>query len=229
MSSSATLTRQDVSPEVAELLRAGAADHLGFVCSPGQVQKNWAALREAERAGYLRFLGLERPWITPAGRAAIGAPTEAQVDRAKLEAICKRKPLKPARKADPRTDFDYRSYRSMEYVCTLLVKQPDFREDPKSIRVGSSLTSDPQFLGPNNSIVQPESEGRFVLAVMPDWLIKRAGLSTYPLPLDETDPDFTDEERATWARLRLVCQSINSRIRTAGRRMTERYRYGENA
>lgn len=229
MSNSATLTRQDVSPEVAELLRAGAADHLGFVCSPGQVQKNWAAIREAERAGYLRFLTMERPWITPAGRAAIGAPTEAQVDRAKLVAMCKRKPLKPKKKADPRTDFDYRSYRTMGYACTLVVKQVDRREDPPSVRVGRTLTSDPQFLGPNNSIVQPESEGRFVLCVMPDWLIKRAGLSTYPLPLDDADPDFTDEERATWARLRLVCQSVNSRIRTAGRRLTETFRYGENA
>jgi hypothetical protein len=229
MSNSATLTRQDISPEVAELLRAGAADHLGFVCSPGQVQKNWAAIREAERAGYLRFLTMERPWITPAGRAVIGAPTEAQVDRAKLEAMCKRKPLKPTKKADPRTDFDYRSYRSMGYACTLVVKQVDRREDPPSVRVGRSLTSDPQFLGPNNSIVQPESEGRFVLAVMPDWLIRRAGLSTYPMPIDDDDPDFTDDERATWARLRLVCQSINSRIRTSGRRLTETFRYGENA
>jgi hypothetical protein len=229
MSSSATLTRQDVSPEVAELLRAGAADHLGFVCSPGQVQKNWAAIRDAERAGWVRFLTMERPWITPAGRAAIGAPTEAQVDRAKLLEMCKRRPLKPKKKADPRTDFDYRSYRNMGYACTLVVKQPDRREDPPSVRVGRSLTSDPQFLGPNNSIVQPESEGRFVLAVMPDWLIKRAGLSTYPLPLDDDDPQFMDDERATWLRLRLVCQSINSRIRTAGRRLTERFRYGENA
>jgi hypothetical protein len=229
MSASATLTRDEVSPEVAELLRAGAADRLGLVCSPGQVQKNWAAIREAERNGWLRFLTLERPWITPAGRAAIGAPTEAQVDRAAFLEMCKRKPLKPAKKADPRTDFDYRSYRAMEYVCTLLVKQPDPREDPPSVRVGRTLTSDPQFLGPNNSIVQPESEGRFVLAVMPYWLIKRAELSTYPLPLDESDPNFTDEERAAWSRLRLVCQSINSRIRTAGRRSTERFRYGENA
>lgn len=229
MSNSATLTRKDVSPEVAELLRAGAADHLGLVCSPGQVQKNWAAIREAERNGWLRFLSMERPWITPAGRAAIGAPTEAQVDRAKFVDMCKRRSLKPKKKADPRTDFDYRSYRSMGFVCTLVVKQPDRREDPLSVRVGRSLTSDPQFLGPNNSIVQPESEGRFILAVMPDWLIKRAELSTYPLPLDESDPEFTDDERATWDRLRLVCQSINSRIRSGGRRSVERFRMGENA
>jgi hypothetical protein len=226
----ATLTRHDVSPEMAELLRSGAADHLGIVCSPGQVQKNWRLLRELQALGLVRLPTVDRPVVTDAGRAAVGAPSQAQVDRARFVEMCSRRPrLVPERRRDPRTEFDYRSYRSMSYACTLVMKQPDARENPPSTRVGRSLTSDPQFLGPRNSIVLQESEGRFVLAVMPDWLISRAGLSTYPLPLDEADPAFTDDERKLWDRLRLVCYSVNARIRTAGHKRPERFRYGESA
>jgi len=230
VSTSAALADHDLSPEAVALLQAGAADQLGLCCRPGQVEKNWAALRECERFGLLRFINIEKPWITPAGRAAIGAPTEAEADRARrIEqfSAVKRKRLQPEKRYDPRTDFDYRSYRACKYVCTLLVKQPDRRENPLTVRVGRTLRSDPQFLGPNNSIVQPESDARFLLTLMPDWLLKRAGFSTYPMPLDETE--WSAEDCATWDRLRQVCISINSRIRSAGRRRPEKFRYGESA
>jgi hypothetical protein len=218
-----------LSPEVVDLLRAGAADGLGYCCRPSQIEKLYPAIQAAERAGYLRWIG-EHPWITEAGRKAIGAPTEAEADRARRIKLCSvRTKLVPAKRDDPRTDFDYRSYRSMDYVCTLLVKQPDARENPTSIRVGRSLNSDPQFLGPRNSIILPESEGRFVLALMPSWLLRRALLPTYPYPLDDEDPAFTAEERVAWNRLRQVCHSVNARIRAAGRRQSERFRYGESA
>jgi hypothetical protein len=219
----------DLAPDVVDLLRAGAADGLGYCCRPSQVVKLYPAIQEAERAGYVRWIG-EHPWITPQGRKAIGAPSEAESDRAKFIEMCsRRKKLVPAKRDDPRTDFDYRSYRSMDYVCTLVVKQPDARENPTSIRVGRSLSSEPQFLGPRNSIILSESEGRFVLAVMPAWLVRKCLLPTYPMPLDDEDPAYTAEERVTWNRLRQVCHSVNARIRNAGRRQTERFRYGESA
>lgn len=234
-----TLTRADVTPEMAALLRAGAADYLGLVCRPGQVQKNWSTLREAERLGFLRFIDIERPWITDAGRAAIGVPSEADADRARLrEMFCKRQPLDPVKRKDPRTDFDYRSYRAMRWVCTLVIRQPDRRFSPRTLRVGRTSTSDPQFLGDRNSNIQPESEGPFILTLVPGWMtrpIVKLGVtspsifSTYPMALDETDPNFTDEERAIWDRLRNVCFSINSRIRNAGRRFQGRRRFGEFA
>jgi hypothetical protein len=115
----------------------------------------------------------------------------------------------------------------MGYVCTLVVKQPDQRVNPLTVRVGRTLRSDPQFLGPNNSIVQPESTAHFLLVVMPAWLLKRTGFYTYPLALDETE--WSDADVATWDRLRGVCYAINSRIRNAGRRTPQRYRFGENA
>jgi hypothetical protein len=231
MSDSATLIRNDVSPEVATLLRAGAAEHLGIVCRPDQIEKNWKALTEAKRLGYVRFPDIFHPMITDDGRIAIGAPSQAEVDRAKLILLCARarKPLVPAKRDDPRTDFDYRSYKACGYACTLLVKQPDARENPETLRVGRTLMSEPRFLGPRNSIVQPESEGRFVLAVMPEWLIKRAELSTYPFPIDRTDPAFTDDECLIWERLRNVCVAVNSRIRNAGKSGPVKYRFGESA
>lgn len=232
MTQSATLTRIDMSPEMAELLRAGAADQLGLCCSPGRVEKNYAALRECERRGYLRWINIEKPWITPAGRAAIGAPTEAEADRARRIAVfgaVKRLPLQPAKRDDPRTDFDYRSFQNMGWVCVLVIKQPDYRQNAVTLRVGKTLSSPPQFLGPRNSIVQPESEGRFALAIVPKWLSGVAGFSSYPMPLDESDPEWTDDERATWDRLRSACFCINARIRSAGRKQREKLRFGENA
>ena len=222
----------ELTPEMAELLRAGANHNHGLICVPGQVQKHWKTLRQAERLGYLRFLDIERPWITEAGRAAIGEPTEMEADYrrrvALLSSLNKRKPLIPTPAKDPRTDFDYRSYKSCGYVCVLAVKLPDDRPDARTIKVGRPGSSEHHFFGAGNSIVQPESEGRFVLAVMPDWLQRRWKFLTYPLALPD-DSDWTDDERAIWERLTRVCISINSRIQNAGRKVHESRRYGETA
>ena len=143
MPSAAARLDPDLTPEMAELLRAGAADGLGIVCPPSQIQRHYPALRAAERLGYLRWLGI-RPWITPEGRAAIGAPTEREADHARNVAMLaefrRRQRLTPEKRDDPRTDFDYRSYKTCGYVCTLVVRQPDPRDDPKTVRVGRSLT-----------------------------------------------------------------------------------------
>lgn len=232
----------ELSPELIELLWAGADHKYGFCCMPGQVRKNWALLHEAERLGFVRFIGITQPWITETGRAAIGAPAEGEKQRIEFRQLCadyaKRKALNPVKRDDPRTDFDYRTYKTMRYVCTLVFRQADNRAVKQTVRVGRMPDSEPQFLGPRNSIIQPESTERFVLAIVPDWMtrpIKRFGefkpapFSTYPLPLDETDPAFTDEDRKTWARLSSVCFSINSRIRRAGHSTRERGAFGEYA
>ncbi len=241
MTDSAALLRDEVTPEMAELLRAGVADGNGLLCRPGQVKKNYAALRECERLGLLRFIDIERPWITDAGRAAIGEPNEMQADRARRIAEFGRRkpPLVPAKRADPRTDFDYRAWKTSDWRCTLVVKQPDNRPAGRTTRVGRTLDGDAQYLGDRNSQIQPESTGRFVLTLVPGWMTRarwsKGGVyvmpifSTYPRPLDEFDPAFTDDERTTWDRLRQVCMSINSRIRNAGRKQRETFRYGESA
>ncbi|WP_156456946.1 hypothetical protein [Bradyrhizobium sp. CCH5-F6] len=221
----------DLAPEMVDLLRAGAAHDIGSVCRPGQVRKLWPVLREAERLKLIVFLDLERPIITDMGRRAIGAPTQADADRARLVALCRRKPLQPRRNEDPRTDFDYRSYQAMGYVCTLVVRQPDGRYNPTTVRVGKTLTSDPQFLGPRNAIILPECEGTpFVLALMPKWLLDRAGFPTCPFPLDDEDASWSADDRATWDRLRQVCMSVSIRIRRGGNRQpTGKLAYGEYA
>lgn len=223
---------ETLSPEMVDMLRAGAAHDLGVICRPGQVQKLWPLLSQAEKLKLIVFLDMERPIITDMGRRAIGAPSQAQADHARLVALCtRRKPLQPRPDADPRTDFDYRSYQSMGFVCTLVVRQPDARYKPTTVRVGRSLTSDPQFLGPRNSIRLPECEGTpFVLAVMPKWLLDRAQFPTCPFPLDEDDASWSADDRATWDRLRQVCMSVNIRIRRGGNRPSAgRLHYGEFA
>lgn len=222
----------DLAPELVDLLRAGAAHDIGIICLPGQVQKHWATLREAERLKLIFFQDIEHPVITDMGRRAIGAPSQVDADYARLKALCGgRKRLTPRPDADPRTDFDYRSYKACGYVCTLVVRQRDDRYNPTTIRVGKTLTSDPQFLGPKNSQVLPEcADTPFVLALMPKWLFDRTGFSAYPLALDEDDAAWTDADRATWTRLRDVCFSVNSRIRNSGRRTpTAKLAYGQYA
>ncbi len=234
----------ELSPELVELLKAGAEHKYGRCCLPGHVQKNFAALREGERLGFVRFLqgNIRNPWITEAGRAAIGALPEGEKQRAELRQVCadyaKRKALAPPKRDDPRTDFDYRSWKTMGWRCTLVFRQHDDRDVKRSVRVGRMPNSEPQYLGPRNSNIQPESTERFVLTLVPDWMtrpikkfgeFKPAPFTTYPLPLDETDPAFTAEDRATWDRLSGVCFSINSRIRRAGSRQHERLTFGEYA
>jgi hypothetical protein len=234
----------ELSPELVELLWVGADHKYGLCCMPGQVRKNWALLHEGERLGFIRFLvgNIRNPWITDAGRTAIGAPPEGEKQRVELRQICadyaKRRALDPVKRNDPRTDFDYRSWKTMGWRCTLVFRQRDDRAVKRSVRVGKTPTSEPQFLGAKNSTIQPESTERFVLAVVPDWMtrpikkygeFKPAPFTTYPLPLDETDTSFTDEERETWRRLSGVCFSVNSRIRRAGQNRRERGAFGEYA
>lgn len=220
----------DLAPEMVDLLRAGAAHINGVICMPGQVQKHWATLREAERLKLIFFQDVEHPIITDMGRRAIGAPLELDAGYARFRASCTaRKRLSPTPDKDPRTDFDYRSYNACGYVCVLVVRQPDGRYNPSTIRVGKTLTSDPQFLGGKNAIILPEcADTPFVLALMPKWLIDRTGFSTYPLALDETE--WSEADRATWSRLRDVCISVNTRIRNAGRRSpAAKLHFGEYA
>jgi hypothetical protein len=229
----ATIAPVDGMPhELAEVLRAGASHQYGLCCLPGQVTKLWPLLREAERLGYVRFIGLERPWITPQGRLAIGAPTEMEADRARMVLLCAgaRKPLTPAKRDDPRTDFDYRSYKANNFVCILAVKARDDRPEKQTIRIVVSGSTRPQGLGGGNSIIMDETKGDepFVLAVVPDWLQSKCRLPTYAMPLPE-DQDWSDADRALWERLRNICFSINSRIRNAGRAQHERRSFGAYA
>ena len=220
----------ELAPEMVELLRAGAAHDIGVICLPGQVRKHWAALREAERLKLIFFADVEHPVITDIGRRAIGAPTQLDADYARLVKLCGgRKRLTPRRDDDPRTDFDYRSYRALGYVCALVVRQPDSRYNPSTIRVGNTLGSEPQFLGSKNPIILPESaDTPSVLALLPQPLLHRTGFTPHPFSLDETQ--WSEADRTTWSRLRDVCFSVNSRIRNAGRRTpTAKLHYGQYA
>jgi hypothetical protein len=224
----------DISERTMALLKQGAEHALGTICPPGQVEQNYKFLKEAEDRGYLRFLNICEPIITPAGRAAIGAPTEQQADLARhnalLARLAVRKRLKPDRRADPRTEFDYRSYKAMNYVCVLAVRAPDDRVNPRSVKIMTLWSDHPEGFGPGNSIIEPECAGtKFVLACIPAWLQRRLKLPMGALPLPDQDTQWTAEDRETWDRLRQLCHCINSRIRNANRRKFQNLRYGETA
>lgn len=232
MPSATAIELDHLTPEMAALLWRGARDNFGYICRPGEVREFWPTLSAAERLGYLRFIDVTRPWITEAGRRAIGAPTEMEADREKLRRLCEtnaaRRPPDPKKRDDPRTDFDYRSYRTMKYVCVLALRLPDLRENPQSVMVGSMTLGDPVFLGERNSILMPESEGRFVLALITKWLQERTGLPMCAPPLRE-DEAWTADERETWTRLARVCSTINTRIRRGGQSTKASVPYGYTA
>ena len=218
----------DLPPEMIEMLWEGARDKLGIICRPGLVREKWLLLRHAEKLGFVRFLSVDVPWITAKGREAIGAPSEFEYDTDALRELSKRRPLKPSAKSDPRSDALYQVWKMEKKVCVLLVRQEDFRDNPGTVRVTNVGSKDPQYLSDKNSTIMEESEGRFVLAVVPAWLRKVAKMSAFPLPLPDGD-EWTDEERALWGRMSDVCFSINSRIRNSGRRKKPYLRFGETA
>lgn len=232
MPSAAALELNHLTPEMSALLWRGARDNYGYICRPSEVREFHAILSAAERLGYLRFIDVTRPWITAEGRRAIGAPTEMVADREKWLRACgvnaERRPPDPKKRNDPRSDADYRSYKTMEYVCVLALRLPDSRQSPRSTKVGGLAGGEPVFLGEGNSILAPESEGRFVLALIPKWLQERTGLPMWAAPLRE-DEAWTSTERETWSRLSRVCSTINARIRSAGRRSKTRIPYGYTA
>lgn len=208
------------------LLEAGAADAMCRCCLPGKVREHWAELMELESRRLVRLHGFDA-YITELGRREIGALSETEATIARLRPILRRKPLNPRPNDDPRTDFDYRAYRTMKWNCTLVFS----RLERGTNAVSKLPSSKVEFLGANTSIVQPESEGRFVLVLVPDWMFKKNVFSSFPFPIDEDDPAFTAEERALWDRLRHTCHSINVRIRrgTAKAMPARSLGYGANA
>lgn len=232
MPSAAALELDHLTPEMSALLWRGARDNYGYICRPSEVREFHPTLSAAERLGYLRFIDVTRPWITAEGRRAIGAPTEIESDREKWRRACavnvERRPPDPKKRDDPRSDFDYRSYHSMKYVCVLAVRLPGARNNPQSVKVGRVTGGDPVFLSDNNSILMPESEGRFVLALIPEWLQERTRLPMWAAPLRE-DEAWTAGERETWTRLAGVCSTINARIRRAGQRAKVSMPFGYTA
>jgi hypothetical protein len=221
----------ELSPELVELLRAAAQTTYGRICYPYQCRGPVGLLVVQARAlGFIYYDGAT-PIITDSGRKAVGAPTE-------LELICKNRGGLFAKDGvaatrrqsdDPRSRLTYQSYRSARMFCTLVVKLSEPPSDARGLKC--SMNGDPTrwFTLPlHRIIIQPESQGRFVLVVVPKWLAKpfdpkRITELAGVLPDLCDSIEWTDQQKTDWNRLRRKAGVINTRIRSGGpRRSSDR-------
>jgi hypothetical protein len=220
----------ELSQELVELLTAAAQTTYGRVCYPYQCRGPVGLLLVQARArGFIYYDGAT-PIITDAGRKAVGAPTE-------LELICKNrggvfaKPGEHVTRRQPddlRSRITYQSYRTARMFCTLVVK---LAEPPGARSLKCSMNGDPSkffYLPLSRIIIQPESQGSFVLVVVPKWLAKpfdpkRITELAGVLPDLCDSIEWTDQQKTDWNRLRRKAGVINTRIRNGGvRRMSDR-------
>jgi hypothetical protein len=221
----------ELSPELVELLTAAAQTTYGRVCYPYQCRGPLGLLLVQARARGFIYYDDATPIITDAGRRAVGAPTE-------LELICKNRgglfgkvgeAATRRRPDDPRSRITYQSYRTARMFCTLVVKLAEPPIDARGLKC--SMNGDPirWFTLPlHRIIIQPESQGSFVLVVVPKWLAKpfdpkRITELAGVLPDLCDSIEWTEDQKTDWNRLRRKASVINTRIRNGGvRRMSDR-------
>lgn len=149
---------------------------------------------------------------------------EDAADRA-MDAAIESAAAHNARKPDPRSILDYRAYHTMRLVCVLVVKH---RDKAASIECSRDGAWPHIYLPTKKLMVQPESEGDFILALMPKsflvWLAKQDDAPSVARTLLGVTPELAGEQtaarRETWKRLERVRSSINSKIYYAKRRST---------
>lgn len=233
-----------LSPLALQLLIAGSQHPEGrpntlhdqnVACAP--------ELKELEERGLLRWLGRD-PTVTPAGREAIGAPSEYQVRLDKFRAdhpwIEKRKQenggVLPRDNGDPHiTDMAYRNYRTMGVAAVPIVRmraEPTVRGDVYASRDGS--TRKRFFIDPKRMIDQPESGDNLILTLLPKWLCSSIskrfpGVNLLGVTPELVGDNWTDGDRKKWESLTNRARSINTRIRNGGVQRRARGRYGDTA
>ena len=155
--------------------------------------------------------------LPPDERRAAYDAAAARVAEASREASASFK----AREPDPRSVHDYRIYNTMRMVCILVVKH---RDRVNSIEVSRDGGGAPHaFIDPKKMIVQPESEGEFVLALvgrgLSQWIYEKQRVNLLAITPPLADGiEWTDEQRKTWTRLETLRSSINSKIYFAKKR-----------
>jgi len=125
---------------------------------------------------------------------------------------------KERNKPDPR-EQDYLAYRSMGYVCALVVRT--MRPCPASIECTRDGAGARFWLSNSKARIQPESDGEFLLVAIPKWLAQRVGL-TGTTPELSSEREWTPEQRETWEALKHARNRINTKIYFANRRAPRR-------
>jgi hypothetical protein len=216
----------ELSPEMVELLTAAAQTTYGRVCYPYQCCGPVGLLLVKARALGLIYYDGATPIINDAGRKAVGAPTELALMFANRRELFAKPGEAVTRRPtdDPRSRVTYQCYRDARMFCTLVVK---LAEPPTGARgLKCSMNGDPLryfYLPLRQIIIEPESKGSFVLAVVPKWLArpvdpKRITELANVIPDLCDSVEWTEDQRTDWKQLRRKASIINTRIRSGGER-----------
>lgn len=202
-----------------------------------------AELKELEDRGLLRWIGRD-PVVTPAGRAALDAPTEEQVRLARYRAdhpwIEKLKQdnggaMPPAKIGDHIPTEVYRNYRTMKMAAVPIVRMGDgLTANGKLYASRDGSTSRKFYIDPARMIDQPESRDDLILTLIGRGLCRWISETFARTNMLGVTPDlvgehWTDADRKKWASLTTRAESINTRIRNGGVQQRKRLRYGDTA
>lgn len=189
----------DLSPKARELLDAGCAGrHSKPVDLRSETEKYFRELEELRSVGFLRWVG-GWPMITGEGRAAIGAPSEAELDGQYAKSLqLPRRPV-PSR-------------RNTEKIVLALVLVPE-RETPDSWFASCDGDTSKAVAIPKSQICEfYVKQFGFCLAVMPAWIAIDRKMSQANRPGLTRSVKWTPEQRAEWRHVQVCIKNIRHRL-----------------
>ncbi len=153
--------------------------------------------------------------LPPAERqAAVEAALEAV--REKSAEITR---IEKAKTPDPRTDLQYKTWRTMKLFAVPVVRHSDRPASIEVSRDGDAAGKHAFIPLRSAPIVLPESRGalQLVLIAKPiaKWIADKQGVSLSAVPADLVG-DWSDDDREHWARLRALATHINVNIHRGG-------------
>ena len=150
------------------------------------------------------------------------AERQAAVDAA-LEAVREKSAeitrIEKAKTPDPRTDLQYKTWRTMKLFAVPIVRHSDRAASIEVSRDGDP-TGKHAFIPLRSApIVLPESCDPLQLVLIgkpiAKWIAEKQGVSLSAVPVDLVG-DWSDDDRELWARLCALASHININIQRGG-------------
>lgn len=124
-----------------------------------------------------------------------------------------------AKTPDPRTDLQYKTWRTMKLFAVPVVRHSDRLASIEVSRDGDAAGKHAFIPLRSAPIVLPESRDplQLVLVSKPiaKWIAEKQGVSLSAAPADLVG-DWSDDDRELWARLRALATHINVNIHRGG-------------
>lgn len=147
-------------------------------------------------------------------RAAVGGALEAVREKAAELAL-----LEKAKTPDPRTDLQYKTWRTLKLFAVPVVRHSDRPASIEVSRDGDAAGKHAFIPRRSAPIVLPESRAPLQLVLVGKpiarWIAEKQGVSLSAVPADLIG-DWSDEDRKHWARLRALAGHININIQRGG-------------